>query len=135
MTEIVDLTTEIVTMPPLRVKVKQMLCYGVAVYGALLSSSKPCLQDVLAICGGTLPAWTHRLVFGARFLFPFALRRAWFKTTALGLPRALAHLQVCCSMQYCSSVAVQTYTLPAIGQRLQCVVGWLALMMRPSAST
>lgn len=51
------------------------------------------LQDVLAICGGTLPAWTERLVFGARFLFPFALRRAWFKATALGLPRALAHLQ------------------------------------------
>lgn len=54
----------------------------------------PCPQDVLAICGGTLPAWTQRLVFGARFLFPFPLRRAWFKTTALGLPRALAHLQV-----------------------------------------
>ncbi len=51
------------------------------------------VQDVLAICGGTLPAWTERLVFGARFLFPFALRRAWFKSTALGLPRALAHLQ------------------------------------------
>lgn len=51
-------------------------------------------QDVLAICGGTLPAWAERLVFGARFLFPFALRRAWFKATALGLPRALAHLQV-----------------------------------------
>ncbi len=54
----------------------------------------PCPQDVLAICGGTLPAWTQRLVYGARFLFPFPLRRAWFKTTALGLPRALAHLQV-----------------------------------------
>jgi hypothetical protein len=52
-------------------------------------------QDVLAICGGTLPAWTGRLVFGARFLFPFPLRRAWFRATALGLPRALAHLQVC----------------------------------------
>jgi hypothetical protein len=59
-----------------------------------LSTLVPCPQDVLAICGGTLPAWTQRLVFGARFLFPFPLRRAYFKTTALGLPRALAHLQV-----------------------------------------
>ncbi len=58
-----------------------------------LEGARTNAQDVLAICGGTLPAWCERLVFGSRFLFPFALRRAWFRATALGLPRALAYLQ------------------------------------------
>eukprot|EP00951_Prasinocladus_malaysianus_P023889 scaffold204516_cov19-Prasinocladus_malaysianus.AAC.1 len=33
------------------------------------------LQDVLAICGGGLPAWTHALTAQAPFLFPFEARR------------------------------------------------------------
>jgi len=51
------------------------------------------LKDVFAICGGTLPAWTYTLVYSARFLFPFSLRRAWFRATALGQPRALHALR------------------------------------------
>lgn len=48
---------------------------------------------MFAICGGTLPAWTYTLVYSARFLFPFSLRRAWFRATALGQPRALHALR------------------------------------------
>lgn len=51
------------------------------------------LQDVLSICGGSLPSWCHTLVRHAPFLFPFELRRRYFQCTALGLARALQHLQ------------------------------------------
>ena len=51
------------------------------------------LQDVLAICGGNLPAWVKQLVFDCKFLFPFDLRRRYFYCTAPGLARALQHLQ------------------------------------------
>lgn len=51
------------------------------------------MQDVLAICSGTLPPWTHMLVREAKFLFPFPVRRAWFRATALGQPRALHALR------------------------------------------
>uniref|UniRef100_A0A061SJU8 HECT-type E3 ubiquitin transferase n=1 Tax=Tetraselmis sp. GSL018 TaxID=582737 RepID=A0A061SJU8_9CHLO len=52
------------------------------------------LQDVLAICGCTMPPWCHLLVKHAPFLFPFETRRQYFYCTALGLPRALQHLQL-----------------------------------------
>ena len=51
-----------------------------------------CLQDVLAICGNTLPSWCSLLVFSCKFLFPFDLRRRYFYCTAFGLARALHHL-------------------------------------------
>jgi hypothetical protein len=51
-------------------------------------------QDVLALCGGTLPAWCPQLVTGARFLFPFELRRRWFYCTAFGMSRTLNYLQI-----------------------------------------
>lgn len=51
------------------------------------------LQDVLAICGNTLPSWCSQLVFACKFLFPFDIRRRYFYCTAFGLARALHHLQ------------------------------------------
>ena len=51
------------------------------------------MQDVLALCGGSLPAWCPQLVSGARFLFPFELRRRWFYCTAFGMSRTLNYLQ------------------------------------------
>lgn len=52
-----------------------------------------CMQDVLAICGSTLPAWTHALATSCKCLFPFELRRRFFFCTSFGLARALQHLQ------------------------------------------
>jgi len=51
------------------------------------------LQDVLSICGGSLPSWCRELVAHAPFLFPFEMRRRYFYCTAFGLARALQHLQ------------------------------------------
>ena len=51
------------------------------------------VQDVLAICGSTLPSWCSQLVFACKFLFPFDIRRRYFYCTAFGLARALHHLQ------------------------------------------
>lgn len=48
---------------------------------------------MLTICGGNLPPWVRQLVFDCKFLFPFELRRRFFYCTALGLARALQHLQ------------------------------------------
>ncbi len=50
-------------------------------------------QDVLAICGASLPPWCDQLVTSCSFLFPFELRRRYFYCTAFGLARALQHLQ------------------------------------------
>lgn len=50
-------------------------------------------QDVLAICGGNMPAWVGQLVFDCKFLFPFDLRRRYFYCFSSGLARALQHLQ------------------------------------------
>ena len=55
--------------------------------------SDSCLQDVLAICGSSLPPWTHALATSCKFLFPFDLRRRFFYCTSFGLARALQHLQ------------------------------------------
>ncbi len=57
------------------------------------SSTLIALQDVLAICGGTLPAWCRELVLSCKFLFPFELRRRYFHCTSFGIGRALQHLQ------------------------------------------
>lgn len=59
----------------------------------LSNSRKHALQDVLAICGNTLPSWCSQLVFACKFLFPFDIRRRYFYCTAFGLARALHHLQ------------------------------------------
>lgn len=50
------------------------------------------LKDVLAICGGGIPAWCHQLVVSCKFLFPFEIRRRYFYSTAFGLGRALHHM-------------------------------------------
>ena len=71
-------------------------CQTPDVRGVPNSLSHPqhcCLQDVLAICGNTLPSWCSQLVFSCKFLFPFDLRRRYFYCTAFGLARALHHLQ------------------------------------------
>ncbi|KAG2450258.1 hypothetical protein HYH02_004769 [Chlamydomonas schloesseri] len=51
------------------------------------------LKDVLAICGGGMPAWCNSLVGPCRFLFPFEIRKRYFYCTAFGLGRALQHMQ------------------------------------------
>ncbi|PKI52859.1 hypothetical protein CRG98_026690 [Punica granatum] len=51
------------------------------------------IQDALALCSGSLPAWTGQLTKACPFLFPFETRRQYFYSTAFGLSRALYRLQ------------------------------------------
>ncbi|KAK4761209.1 hypothetical protein SAY87_006102 [Trapa incisa] len=51
------------------------------------------IQDALALCSGSLPAWTAQLIKACPFLFPFETRRQYFYSTAFGLSRALYRLQ------------------------------------------
>ncbi|KAL0412397.1 UNVERIFIED_CONTAM: E3 ubiquitin-protein ligase UPL3 [Sesamum radiatum] len=51
------------------------------------------IQDVLALCSGSLPSWCYQLTKACPFLFPFETRRQYFYSTALGLSRALYRLQ------------------------------------------
>ncbi|XP_078166740.1 HECT ubiquitin protein ligase family protein KAK [Carex rostrata] len=51
------------------------------------------IQDVLALCSGSLPSWCYQLTKSCPFLFPFETRRQYFYSTAFGLSRALHRLQ------------------------------------------
>jgi E3 ubiquitin-protein ligase TRIP12 len=51
------------------------------------------IQDVIALCSGSLPSWCYQLTRACPFLFPFETRRQYFYSTAFGLSRALHHLQ------------------------------------------
>ncbi|MCL7025928.1 hypothetical protein MKW94_009843 [Papaver nudicaule] len=51
------------------------------------------IQDVLALCSGSLPSWCFQLTKACPFLFPFETRRQYFYSTAFGLSRALHRLQ------------------------------------------
>ncbi|XP_062224400.1 E3 ubiquitin-protein ligase UPL3-like isoform X2 [Phragmites australis] len=51
------------------------------------------MQDVLALCSGSLPSWCYQMTKACPFLFPFETRRQYFYSTAFGLPRALNRLQ------------------------------------------
>uniref|UniRef100_A0A1D1XK93 HECT-type E3 ubiquitin transferase n=1 Tax=Anthurium amnicola TaxID=1678845 RepID=A0A1D1XK93_9ARAE len=51
------------------------------------------IQDVLALCSGSLPSWCYQLTRACPFLFPFETRRQFFYSTAFGLSRALHRLQ------------------------------------------
>ncbi|GJN12971.1 hypothetical protein PR202_ga31300 [Eleusine coracana subsp. coracana] len=51
------------------------------------------IQDVLALCSGSLPSWCYQLTRACPFLFPFETRRQYFYSTAFGLSRALHRLQ------------------------------------------
>ncbi|GMJ00653.1 KAKTUS, UBIQUITIN-PROTEIN LIGASE 3 [Hibiscus trionum] len=51
------------------------------------------IQDVLALCSGSLPSWCYQLTKACPFLFPFETRRQYFYSTAFGLSRALYRLQ------------------------------------------
>lgn len=51
------------------------------------------IQDVLALCSGSLPSWCYQLTKACPFLFPFETRRQYFYSTAFGLSRALLRLQ------------------------------------------
>ncbi|GMH23656.1 hypothetical protein Nepgr_025499 [Nepenthes gracilis] len=51
------------------------------------------IQDALALCSGSLPAWCYQLTRACPFLFPFETRRQFFYSTAFGLSRALYRLQ------------------------------------------
>ncbi|KAJ3679918.1 hypothetical protein LUZ60_016196 [Juncus effusus] len=51
------------------------------------------IQDVLALCSGSLPSWCYQMTKSCPFLFPFETRRQYFYSTAFGLSRALHRLQ------------------------------------------
>ncbi|XP_077221227.1 E3 ubiquitin-protein ligase UPL3-like [Tasmannia lanceolata] len=51
------------------------------------------IQDVLALCSGSLPLWCSQLTKACPFLFPFETRRQYFYSTAFGLSRALHRIQ------------------------------------------
>ncbi|XP_047080766.1 E3 ubiquitin-protein ligase UPL3-like [Lolium rigidum] len=51
------------------------------------------MQDVLALCSGSLPSWCYQMAKACPFLFPFETRRQYFHSTAFGLSRALNRLQ------------------------------------------
>uniref|UniRef100_A0A453MNZ2 HECT-type E3 ubiquitin transferase n=1 Tax=Aegilops tauschii subsp. strangulata TaxID=200361 RepID=A0A453MNZ2_AEGTS len=51
------------------------------------------MQDVLALCSGSLPSWCNQITKACPFLFPFETRRQYFHSTAFGLSRALNRLQ------------------------------------------
>uniref|UniRef100_A0A453AFU1 HECT domain-containing protein n=2 Tax=Aegilops tauschii subsp. strangulata TaxID=200361 RepID=A0A453AFU1_AEGTS len=51
------------------------------------------IQDVLALCSGSLPSWCYQMTKACPFLFPFETRRQHFYSTAFGLSRALNRLQ------------------------------------------
>ncbi|CAM0948357.1 unnamed protein product [Alopecurus aequalis] len=51
------------------------------------------MQDVLALCSGSLPSWCYQMARACPFLFPFETRRQYFHSTAFGLSRALNRLQ------------------------------------------
>jgi E3 ubiquitin-protein ligase TRIP12 len=51
------------------------------------------MQDVLALCSGSLPSWCYQMTKACPFLFPFETRRQYFYSTAFGLSRALNRLQ------------------------------------------
>jgi E3 ubiquitin-protein ligase TRIP12 len=51
------------------------------------------MQDVLALCSGSLPSWCYQMARSCPFLFPFETRRQYFHSTAFGLSRALNRLQ------------------------------------------
>nr|CAD1844208.1 unnamed protein product [Ananas comosus var. bracteatus] len=51
------------------------------------------IQDVLALCSGSLPSWCYQMTKACPFLFPFETRRQFFYSTAFGLSRALHRLQ------------------------------------------
>jgi E3 ubiquitin-protein ligase TRIP12 len=51
------------------------------------------LQDPLALCTNTLPAWCASLSTEMSFLFPLDLRQLYFRGSSLGVPRALLALK------------------------------------------
>ncbi|XP_062217886.1 E3 ubiquitin-protein ligase UPL3-like [Phragmites australis] len=51
------------------------------------------MQDVLALCSGSLPSWCYQMTKACPFLFPFETRRQYFYSTAFGLSRALNRLK------------------------------------------
>lgn len=51
------------------------------------------LQDPLALCTNTLPAWCNSLCSELPFLFPLDLRQLYFRGSSLGVPRALMALK------------------------------------------
>ncbi|CAN8276728.1 unnamed protein product [Cochlearia groenlandica] len=51
------------------------------------------IQDVIALCSGSVPSWCYQLTKACPFLFPFQTRRQYFYSTAFGLSRALNRLQ------------------------------------------
>lgn len=51
------------------------------------------LQDPLALCTNTLPAWCNSLCSELSFLFPLDLRQLYFRGSSLGVPRALSALK------------------------------------------
>ena len=51
------------------------------------------LEDAVAVASGAVPAWTHTLLRGARFLFPLEARLRHFHSTAFGTSRSVTWVQ------------------------------------------
>jgi E3 ubiquitin-protein ligase TRIP12 len=74
------------------------------------------LKDVLSICGGTLPVWCKHLLYSCKFLFPFEVRRRYFYCTALGMGRALQHVQQQQSSEAGTAIAADSSAAPRVGR-------------------
>lgn len=85
------------------------------------------LKDVVAICGGSLPAWCRALAQQElRFLTPFDLRRQYMYCTSFGMVRALHYLEQLSNADAAtrgSGSAAREHRMPRL-QR-QKVGGWV----------
>ena len=66
---------------------------GALVCGSAASKFAYQLQDILAVCGGSLPAWVSGCASRCPYLLPFKSRRDYFRLNAFGVQHALLHLQ------------------------------------------
>ena len=66
---------------------------GTLVCGSAASKFAYQLQDILAVCGGSLPAWVSGCALRCPYLLPFKSRRDYFRLNAFGVQHALLHLQ------------------------------------------
>ena len=66
---------------------------GSLVCGSAASKFAYQLQDILAVCGGSLPAWVSGCALRCPYLLPFKSRRDYFRLNAFGVQHALLHLQ------------------------------------------
>ena len=66
---------------------------GALVCGSVAAKFAYQLQDILAVCSGSLPAWVADCASLCPYLLPFKSRRDFFRLTSFGVQHALLHLQ------------------------------------------